>query len=317
MSFIPDACDTQVPSEAQIEAAWRAFENCPIDLVGDSDEEQKKCVIAAVKAALASHQPAMGLDNVADIIRDKVYADENDKVGGVYDAAQRVIEYITALCAKPPAAPVETLDFETALRQALDDIAVEDGKCNWAEVANILPRMRGELRAYTPQRLSAETAIAALAKRFWSIHPSTLDDMGLTREEFYASEMVKMFGALTRNEPQGVSQSSADSGGEWHIQQSVPSDGFECYYLLRDDVVVAEICGPQTEQRTRHLNALVIAANSSAEPQELPDREAIEAILQDEVFCRRDGTYSYGNAATRILAACSVSRPQSNTGATT
>ena len=267
MSFIPDACDTQVPSEAQIEAAWRAFENCPIDLVGDSDEEQKKCVIAAVKAALAS--------------------------------------------------PVETLDFETALRQALDDLTVEDGKCNWAEVANILPRMRGELRAYTPQRLSAETAIAALAKRFWSIHPSTLDDMGLTREEFYASEMVKMFGALTRNEPQGVSQSSADSGGEWHIQQSVPSDGFECYYLLRDDVVVAEICGPQTEQRTRHLNALVIAANSSAEPQELPDREAIEAILQDEVFCRRDGTYSYGNAATRILAACSVSRPQSNTGATT
>lgn len=51
---------------------------------------------------------------------------------------------------------------------------------------------------------------------------------------------------------------------EWHIQQSVP---IECYYLLRDDVVVAEICGPQTEQRTRHLNALVIAANSSAEPQ--------------------------------------------------
>lgn len=48
----------QVPSAAQIEAAWHAFENCPIDLVGDSDEEQKKCVIAAVKAALAAQPPA-------------------------------------------------------------------------------------------------------------------------------------------------------------------------------------------------------------------------------------------------------------------
>lgn len=296
------------------------------------------------KLLRAPAQPAMGLEDVADIIRDKVYADENDKVGGVYDAAQKVIEYVTAPAAQPPgafgyaqrlattiwekhwkddapewrplpdivgvltqidnmvaglsreavqvtdemvtagaiglmqdvqdydggpsfydaseqsraeakamaraclnaalamswevtetpsssaaagrekpspdvknvlqppAAPVETLDFEAALRQALDDLTVEDGKCNWAEVANILPRMRGELRAYTPQRLSAETAIAALAKRFWSIHPKEIQDLGITREQFYEREMRALFAALVPNEPQGVSQSSAASG---------------------------------------------------------------------------------------------------------
>ena len=58
-----------------------------------------------------------------------------------------------------------------------------------------------------------------------------------------------------------MSEDLTDSGGEWHIQPSVPSDGFECYYLLRNDVVVAEICGPQTRNRTRHLGALVKAAN--------------------------------------------------------
>ncbi len=35
---------------------------------------------------------------------------------------------------------------EAALRRVLDDIEVEDGKCRWADVANILPYVRGELR---------------------------------------------------------------------------------------------------------------------------------------------------------------------------
>ncbi|MHC2284409.1 hypothetical protein [Bradyrhizobium barranii] len=106
---------------------------------------------------------------------------------------------------------------KTRTRSSADlscDIEVdESGKCEWTAVANAQTHIRAVLRCWSaaePQS-SAEAAIAALAKRFWSIHPSTLDDMGLTREEFYASEMVKLFGALTRNEPQGVSQSSADS----------------------------------------------------------------------------------------------------------
>ena len=183
MSFIPDACDTQVPSEAQIEAAWRAFENCPIDLVGDSDEEQKKCVIAAVKAALAS--------------------------------------------------PVETLDFETALRQALDDLTVEDGKCNWAEVANILPRMRGELRAYTPQRLSAETAIAALAKRFWSIHPKEIQDLGITREQFYEREMLALFAThhMTYEQLEYVARAIFCADGGWLREWLAIDQDHRNYYM--------------------------------------------------------------------------------------
>ena len=55
------------------------------------------------------------LDDVADIIRDKVYSDENDKVGGVYDAAQKVIEYVTALAANEPQAAPDSL------REALDN----------------------------------------------------------------------------------------------------------------------------------------------------------------------------------------------------
>jgi hypothetical protein len=48
---------------------------------------------------------------------------------------------------KPSAiAPAQAAPWEPALRRILDDISTEDGKCSWAEVANILPRMRGELR---------------------------------------------------------------------------------------------------------------------------------------------------------------------------
>jgi hypothetical protein len=50
-----------------------------------------------VVAMLGVAQPSPDVEDVADIIRDKVYADENDKVGGVYDAAQKVVEYVTAL----------------------------------------------------------------------------------------------------------------------------------------------------------------------------------------------------------------------------
>ena len=31
--------------------------------------------------------------------------------------------------------------------------------------------------------------IAALAKRFWSVHPNEIQDLGITREQFYEREM--------------------------------------------------------------------------------------------------------------------------------
>ncbi len=36
-------------------------------------------------------------------------------------------------------------------------------------------------------------AIAALAKRFWSILPREIQDLGITREQFYAQEMRALF----------------------------------------------------------------------------------------------------------------------------
>lgn len=60
-----------------------------------------------------------------------------------------------------------------------------------------------------PQPAPTREQIAALARRFWSIHPSELDDLGLTREEFYASEITKLFAssALSRPQSRGVEAS--------------------------------------------------------------------------------------------------------------
>lgn len=44
-------------------------------------------------------------------------------------------------------------------------------------------------------------AIARLATRFWSIHPKEIQDMGLTREQFYVREMTNLLASgLVQNE---------------------------------------------------------------------------------------------------------------------
>lgn len=40
-------------SPRAIEAAWKAYQDTPIDLLADSDEETKRCVVNALTAALA------------------------------------------------------------------------------------------------------------------------------------------------------------------------------------------------------------------------------------------------------------------------
>ncbi|PDT47285.1 hypothetical protein CO661_13975 [Sinorhizobium fredii] len=42
------------PTPAMIEAAWQAYQDCPVDLCGDHDEEQKKSVVAALCAAFSA-----------------------------------------------------------------------------------------------------------------------------------------------------------------------------------------------------------------------------------------------------------------------
>jgi hypothetical protein len=54
-------------------------------------------------------------------------------------------------------------------------------------------------QAESAPQADMEEKIAALAHRFWSIHPSTISAMNLTREEFYAREITKLI-ALTRPE---------------------------------------------------------------------------------------------------------------------
>ena len=56
--------------------------------------------------------------------------------------------------------------------------------------------------AAQPPAAPVETAIAALAKRFWSIHPKEIQDLGITREQFYEREMRALFATLVPNEPQ-------------------------------------------------------------------------------------------------------------------
>lgn len=59
-------------TEAMIEAAWQAFGDSPIYMCGDHDEEQRKCVVAAISAALAlsagqAQQSVKALDAISII----------------------------------------------------------------------------------------------------------------------------------------------------------------------------------------------------------------------------------------------------------
>lgn len=41
-------------TDEMVEAAWAAYQNTPIDLLADSDDETKRCVVNALTAALAA-----------------------------------------------------------------------------------------------------------------------------------------------------------------------------------------------------------------------------------------------------------------------
>ena len=52
--------------------------------------------------------------------------------------------------------------------------------------------MRAKSALASIQGEDAVERVKALAHRFWSIHPSTIAAMNLTREEFYAREMMAL-----------------------------------------------------------------------------------------------------------------------------
>lgn len=52
----------------------------------------------------------------------------------------------------------------------------------------------------TPDRSEARERIAALAYRFWSIHPSEISAKNITREQFYAREITALINNLVQDE---------------------------------------------------------------------------------------------------------------------
>lgn len=147
----------------------------------------------------------------------------------VIDAANEVLKDIYT--SPPPAEgwdeeyPFDDERFNKGVQHVVDLIArelgvtdwiagdgSEDYDCDlWQTILNILSakglydKDEGEfkaLRREAPAPEGVESAddldaeIAALAHKFWSIHPSSLDDMGLTREQFYAQEMSKLIKAV-------------------------------------------------------------------------------------------------------------------------
>jgi hypothetical protein len=49
-----EICSPTEVTDAMIESAWNSYQNTGIDLLADSDEETKKCMVSGLKAALAA-----------------------------------------------------------------------------------------------------------------------------------------------------------------------------------------------------------------------------------------------------------------------
>lgn len=47
-----------------------------------------------------------------------------------------------------------------------------------------------------------QATIKALAERIWRVHPREIQDMGITRQEFYEREITKVFELLAFGEEQ-------------------------------------------------------------------------------------------------------------------
>jgi hypothetical protein len=85
-------------------------------------------------------------------------------------------------------------------------------------------------------------AIAALAKRFWSIHPKEIQDMGITREQFYEREMRALFATLVPGEPQSAPVQASEFWEALKQQCAATPDKSKVKALIQvrcEDVVAA------------------------------------------------------------------------------
>lgn len=114
-----------------------------------------------------------------------------------------VAEAIPLYTSPPPAAGWD--EAAERVQSAYDELCVRfSGVHSDDAMDSVLLRLHAALKALrrespassgvADRNLDAE--VAALAHRFWSIHPSSLDDMGLTREQFYVQEITKLIKAV-------------------------------------------------------------------------------------------------------------------------
>jgi hypothetical protein len=127
---------------------------------------------------------------------------------------------------------------------------------------------RGEL-------LAKEQFLCAEADKAYFKAGNTSDPQHWLEAALLARQHRNALTAL-RAAPARCDAGSVEARSHWAIEASIPEDGFECYYLLRDDITVAEICGHQTEQRGRHLDDLVFAANGNTPERKILASQAME-----------------------------------------
>jgi len=138
------------------------------------------------------------IERVAQAIERSMFAPHELPLSADLHLKYRATAVAAINAAQPPAAPVETgLTLgEMAHYHNGEDPADSFDPSEWEQV---LERREDALHGS-----SAGSAIAALAKRFWSIHPKEIQDMGITREQFYEREMLALFATQPQTSARGV-----------------------------------------------------------------------------------------------------------------
>jgi len=88
-----------------------------------------------------------------------------------------------------------------ALEARLNElIAANEAATSWGAAVGVryeeIKAIKSQLRALEAPRSPPDIAIAALAERFWRVHPKEIQDLGITRQQFYEREMKSLFAFL-------------------------------------------------------------------------------------------------------------------------
>lgn len=192
-------------------SCWTIQHTCTVTkgTIWAEGDERSDCVSAwNARAVMPAPAQTVGMpdawivDGPLPLDSSEVFLTHEKALEAFNDWGKRITplyKVMNALAAQPPAAPVETITPHSYVPnyQAMGDCRV----CGHGPDAAHHRSSAG----------SVKERCAALAERFWSIHPREIQDMGITREEFYAAEIEKLVAALITSEPQEAPVSQADS----------------------------------------------------------------------------------------------------------